>query len=154
MSEKVLNNLATDLFVTFSRFEYALKHTGFHKGDGDAQPNWRRFALSVDPKLMNSSSTELGVAIDYLLQHPPKKQVIRNGLLEWKEAKPNTNSKADLVLLYVRRVRNNLFHGGKFNGHWFVPERSEKLLRCSLVTLNACLKSSSDVRETYNSPHR
>ena len=90
------------------------------------------------------------VAIDYVLNNPPKKQVIQNGLLEWNDSRPNTNSKADLVLLYVRRVRNNLFHGGKFNDHWFAPERSEELLRYSLVILNACLEASPDVLKAYN----
>lgn len=150
MTEENLNKLATELFKTFARFEYALKASGFNNGDGDAQPNWRNFALSVEAQLQNPQTPELREAIDFMLQQSPKKQVIRNGLLEWDAAPPNTNSSADLILLYVRRVRNNLFHGGKFNGHWFAPERSEKLLRHSLVILEACLDASPQVKGAYN----
>jgi len=56
---------------------------------------------------------------------------------------------SDLVLQYVRRVRNNLFHGGKFNGRWFEPERSAELLIHCLTILNACLEVSPEVGEAY-----
>ena len=45
--EHELNSLATDLFRTFTRFEYALKAAGFHNGNGAAEANWRDFAVSV-----------------------------------------------------------------------------------------------------------
>ena len=151
MAKEILDNLATELFRKFARFEYALKASGFNDGDGEAKANWRNFALSVEAQLQNSQTSELREAINFMLQQPPKKQIIRNGLLEWDAAPPNTNSTADLILLYVRRVRNNLFHGGKFNGHWFAPERSEKLLRHSLVILEACLDASPQVKQAYNS---
>jgi hypothetical protein len=32
----------------------------------------------------------------------------------------STTTVSDLILNSVHRVRNNLFHGGKFNGRWFV----------------------------------
>lgn len=150
MTEQTLDELATELFKTFARFEYALKASGFNNGDGEAKPNWRDFALSVETQLQNSKSPELLKAITFMRQQPPKKQIIRNGLLEWDDAPPNTDSNADLVLLYVRRVRNNLFHGGKFNDHWFTPERSEELLRHSLVILYACLDASPQVKKAYD----
>lgn len=150
MSEKTLNDLAVELFKTFARFEYALKHSGFHKGEGSAEPNWFNFALSIESHLQNSQTLELREAIDFMLQHAPKKQVIRNGLLEWEINVPSTNSNADLILLYVRRVRNNLFHGGKFNGRWFDPERNENLLRRSLIILKACLDASPQVKQAYH----
>jgi hypothetical protein len=150
MPEAPLNHLAAELFRTFSRFEYSLKAAGFHRGDGDAEPDWRTFALSIEAGLQNPNGEELREAIDYILHNPPKKQVIRNGVLEWSDAPPTTNSRADLILLYVRRVRNNLFHGGKFNGRWFEPERSKVLLRCSLVILQGCLEASPQVRNAYD----
>lgn len=145
-----LERLAVRLFKEFARFEYALKAANFHNGDGDAEPNWRNFALSVEDALTHPQSDALREAIKYMLTHPPKKQVIRAGALDWDTVVPNANSRADLVLLYVRRVRNNLFHGGKFSGRWFDPERSEELLRHSLVILEACLAASPQVREAYN----
>ena len=32
-------------------------------------------------------------------------------------------------------MRNNLYHGAKFNGTWFDPQRSERLLGHGLVVL-------------------
>jgi len=147
--EEVLNQLATDMFRTFARFEYALKATGFHNGDGDAKPDWRSFAESVPAIFDNPADATLKEAVEYILKHPPKKQIIRDGNLMWSEATPGTNPQSNLVLQYVKRVRNTLFHGGKFNDHWFEPERSELLLRHSLTILNACLDASQDVREAY-----
>jgi hypothetical protein len=149
MSEAVLNSLAIDLFKMFSRFEYSLKAIGFHEGEGDAKANWREFALSIEHQLEDPKSDDLRVAITYILNNPPKKQVILNGKLVWNDSIPNTNSKADLVLLYVRRIRNNLFHGGKFNDHWFAPDRSEELLRYSLFILKGCLEVSPDLLKAY-----
>ena len=68
----------------------------------------------------------------------------------WSESKRQTDLEADLILLYVRRVRNNLFHGGKFNEHWFAPERSQKLLESSLIILYHCLDLSAPVKEAYD----
>ena len=84
------------------------------------------------------------------MEHPPKKQVVVNALIDWDEAAPQTNLRSDLVLIYVRRVRNNLFHGGKFNGRWFEPQRREVLLRHSLTILRACLAASEDVGRAFH----
>jgi hypothetical protein len=145
-----LDDLAGKLFQVFSRTEYALKASGFNKGDGTAEANWREFALKVDTLIANPSSLELKEAIDFFFNAPPKKQVIVGGVIQWEISEPQTNSHADKLLIYVRRVRNNLFHGGKFNGHWFDPERSEPLLRHSLTILTNCVESVSSVREAYH----
>ena len=150
MSE-ALDYLAFELFRTFARFEYALKITGFDYGDGAAKPNWRAFAESESVRNIFDNPTDnvLKTAIEYILTHPPKKQTIENGVLTWNEHPPSTDLQSDLVLTYVRRVRNNLFHGGKFNGRWFEPERSEELLKHSLTILHWCQKRSHDVGEAY-----
>jgi hypothetical protein len=147
--EDELNELFLKLFKMFARFEYALKAAGYHEGNGEANPNWRKFAESIPDVFDNPSTTELQTAINYLEQHPPKKQVVKDNVLEWKVSVPSTNLKSDLILLYVRRVRNNLFHGGKFNDRWFAPERSQELLCHSLTVLQACLDASPEVKKAY-----
>lgn len=144
-----LDRLAADMFRTFARFEYALKAAGFHNGNGAAKPNWRAFATTVTGLFDDPRSEGFSEAIEYILGHPPKQQVIAGGILSWSDALPDTNLKSDLVLQYVRRVRNNLFHGGKFNGRWFEPERSERLLNSSLVILETCIETSPEVGEAY-----
>ena len=141
-----LDKLAVELFRKFARIEYALKATGFHHGEGKAKPNWDKFASSVSGVLEKDPA--IAVAIEYIIEKPPKKQVIRNQLLEWEDATPNV-SKTHEILLCVRRVRNNLFHGGKFNGHWFAPERSKELLLHSLTILDACLRVSPALKEAF-----
>jgi hypothetical protein len=144
-----LDDLAAQMFRVFSRTEYALKAAGYNSGDGPAEANWGRFALDVEGLITNPPSAQLQEAIQFVFNAPPKKQVIVGGSIKWKTVEPSTNSRADKLLQYVRRVRNNLFHGGKFNGHWFEPERSEALLRHSLVILSSCVEAIPEVREAY-----
>jgi len=144
-----LDDLAGELFRVFSRTEYALKASGFNDGDGEAKANWKKFAFAVEAVITNPPSPAVQEAIDFFRNTPPKKQVIVGGVIQWELSEPQTNSGADKLLIYVRRVRNNLFHGGKFNGHWFDPERSEPLLRHSLTILTACVESIPSVRNAY-----
>tara|TARA_R110002124_G_scaffold86074_1_gene222852 strand:+ start:676 stop:1134 length:459 start_codon:yes stop_codon:yes gene_type:complete len=148
--DRGLDDLAFEFFKEFARAEYALKASGFHKGEGNAEANWPDFAEQVEPLIQNPSSEALEDAINFILQTPPKKQVIQEGVIQWSESPPNHPVKAENLLIYVRRVRNNLFHGGKFNGHWFAPERSEALLRHCLVILRACIDFVDSAREAYN----
>lgn len=145
-----LDHLAGELFQVFSRTEYALKASGYHKGDGIAEANWREFALDVENLIAQPRTQALREAINFFLSSPPKKQVIVGGIIQWEASDPATESEADRLLIYVRRVRNNLFHGGKFNGRWFAPERSEALLRHSLTILSVCVESVPSVREAYH----
>jgi hypothetical protein len=107
------------------------------------------FAQSVSDLFDDPAGEAFAEAVGYILMYPPRKQVIWDGRLVWSDAAPNTNIRSDLVLQYVRRVRNNLFHGGKFNGRWFDPERSAQLLRHCLTILHACLEASPAVGEAY-----
>jgi len=145
-----LNELAWELFHIFSRTEYALKASGFNKGDGAADADWRKFAIRIEAFVATPPSAELQAAIDYIFTTPPKKQVIVNGRIEWAILEPHTRSRADKLFLYIRRVRNNLFHGGKFNGHWFDPDRSEELLRHSITILQNAVNAVPSVREAYH----
>lgn len=145
-----IDDLAFQFFKTFARFEYALKAAGFHAGTGKAEPNWDSFAKSLNSLFEQHHEGELGEAVRYLLEQPPKVQMVNaDGELEWANKAENGPTACQL-LLYIRRVRNNLFHGGKFNGHWFAPERSEVLMRHSLTVLRACLEDSRDVKEAYD----
>lgn len=147
-SADLLDDIAIELFRRFARMEYALKAAGFHNGDGKAEANWDKFGCEIKGKL--EADPEITDAVDYMTKSPPKKQIVHNGQLEWESPTPNA-SKTHELLLCVRRVRNNLFHGGKFNGHWFAPERSEELLRHSLKILDACLRASPKLNEAFES---
>lgn len=85
-----LDLLATEWFRTFARFEYALKAAGFHNGHGTAEPNWRSFAESVAGFFDDPQNEILSEAVRYIRDHPPKKQIIADGNLDWHDAAPNT----------------------------------------------------------------
>ena len=143
--------LACELFKTFAQFEYCLKVTGYCVADraGNAKPNWEAFAKALPFSLKESEDPAVKAAVSYIFEAPPRKQVFEGGVLQWREAAPQTDNENDLILQYVRRVRNNLFHGGKFNGHFFDPERSRELLKHAISILTACILQSPKMLEAY-----
>jgi hypothetical protein len=151
-NHRELDQLAYQFFRQFSRSEYALKTVGHLKRpDGVAEADWKGFGDSVDEALHTVLRThdDLREACSYLLDMPPKKQVVRGGQLGWDDGKPDAKTDSSLLLQYVCRVRNNLFHGGKFNGQWFEPERSELLLQHSLTVPGYSVAQSPGVLEAY-----
>jgi hypothetical protein len=119
--------------------------------EGKAEANWDRFAAEIRDAFdqrMKSDPT-FCESVNYLTQHPPKEQRATAGELSWREKPAVPPGGSNAVLLYVRRVRNNLFHGGKFSHSWIDPDRSARLIRASLEVLRACLVLSDRVRNAY-----
>lgn len=141
-------DLTTSFSILFSRFEYALKQTGkYATGDlNGVKADWDKFARDHAQQFDPNKTSELKTAIDYLKAKPPKKQILKNGSLDWKNV-PNQNIPLlKLILDAVRRVRNNLFHGGKFqNGPEEEPGRDRELLNSCITVLKECLSLNSDV---------
>ena len=144
-----LDALSFEFFKLFSRFEYSLKAASFHTGEGNANPNWTTFAQDIHVNFQALQDEALDGAKQYILANPPKKQVIEQGNIKWSDSAPTQVNDTDLLLLYVRRVRNNLFHGGKFNGNWFAPQRSEELLNSSIIVLKQALEMNASVKQAF-----
>jgi len=134
-------DLVLEFFCTFSRFEYALKRGGF------ATPS-RDSSVAVDSDRFGNKLKKLGSdecapvlkACEYLLRHPPKKQILREERLTWTDTGDPSIPDVNQVLIYVRRVRNNLFHGGKFpDASIEEVARNKQLIQDSLAVLNAVL---------------
>ena len=108
--------LIFEFFMVFSRFEFALKYTGFRKViNGRVEPDWKKFGISIQDAFDIDKSPEIRRAFDYLLANQPKVQIFNGEKLEWQERSRNKND--DIVVQVidcVKGVRNNLFHGGKF----------------------------------------
>ncbi len=148
LETRVDHDLLLEFFLTFARFEYALKNSSYFvrhpenpKHPPPAEADWDRFATSLRDLFDPNKSTELAEAEWFLYESPPNKQVIVNGVCSWETPVRDPGlSKIEFLLRMVRCVRNNLFHGGK---HSIEPhettERTEKLLRNCLTVLNACL---------------
>jgi len=132
-----LDQLAFHFFKLFAQYESTLKEKGFFQADksGNVVVDWDRFANEVIGKGFEDELGELAPAAEYILDFPPKRQVVESGLVVWADV-PATEKSVQILFGHISRVRNNLFHGAKFNGSWFDPDRSELLLTHSLSVLN------------------
>ena len=139
--------LACEFFAVFSRFEFALKKEGYVYVNrfGRAAPDWNRFAESAASALDVEIGSDFEAAINYLTSESPQVQVSAQG---WSPAPLRGSTRASQAFDAVQRVRNNLFHGGKHTPH-SPPGRDEKLVRLSLVVLQACLAQDDNLRATY-----
>src|SRR5437773_2207072 len=77
-----------DFFVMFSRFEYSLKRANFIRSGIDyGAADWKRFARTIAEAFRSSSSPQLQESVNYLLTHPPKRQVPDRDGLKWEDEK-------------------------------------------------------------------
>ena len=138
--------------IYFARAEYALKRAHYIKGNEKrVDADWDRFASDTNGKFDAEVSEELSSAAKYLLNHPPKKQVLKNSKLAWADSSCGKQEVLPCLLVLVRRVRNNLFHGGKFP-LTPIPEvaRDRKLLQSSLIVLDAALQLNQKVARFFS----
>lgn len=137
---------------TFARCEYALKGSGFARGsENSVEANWDEFALSIDQHFSAVEDPAFKEAVSFLLAEPPRKQVLRDGQVDWKDAPPDRNlPQAQQVLLMVRRIRNNLFHGAKiWSPEYNNRERDIKLVKAGLIVMKQCIQISHEVHIAY-----
>ena len=144
--------LVCEFLGVFSRVEYALKATGHvQNNNGDARADWDTFANRISDGFERIEDDDFKRAVNYLSERPPLKQVIRQGILSYEERTlDNMTSRAAHVLLSVRTVRNNLFHGGKFLPAGEVDEgRDATLVQHSLTVLKYCVDLNQEVGTHY-----
>jgi len=143
--------IALEFFAVFSRFECALKCSEYVKGNNQrAEPDWDEYAkhLEKDSELKK----EINEAAKYILDKPPQKQIIKSRMVQWDKAH---NSESGILLIFklIGRVRNNLFHGGKYKGQYTINnKRDEELVKTCLTILYICLKDKeSSVTKAFES---
>lgn len=147
-------DLAIEFMATFSRLEYALKAAGYAIGHRNmVEAHWDKFANQIDDQFEQIETEKLIKAKSLLLDRPPRKQVFSQSDLRVMFREQNVDikqRKTQQLLVFVRTVRNNLFHGGKYlptgeqeNG------RNEDLVKASLQVLQACIALDERVRERY-----
>lgn len=145
--------LTYNFWGIFARCEYALKSSGFERAKaGSVEADWDKFATAVDWHFRRLVDPQFKEAVDFILLEPPRKQIFRNGHLQWEESNPDPKQpKAQQVLLMVRRVRNNLFHGAKI----WSPEydnrvRDIRLVESSILILENVMRLNQEVRLAYD----
>jgi len=147
-------DLACDYLAIFSRFEYALKAAGFAQANrGYAEPNWGGFGQSIAATFNPAATPELAASVAYLLANPPQRQSYSAAAgLSWSAVPvAATASQAEQLVAYVRCVRNNLFHGGKFLAPPAgSPDRDFQLVSCSLIVFGELLPLNNDVERAFS----
>ena len=138
------SDAAVRLFACFSRFEFALKESGYVRADrhGAAQPDWDKFAaLETLPATMEHLRISGGVA--ELFADPPKRQVAAGNHWTWAAAEPITDAVS--FIRAIKQVRNNLFHGGKAGTN----PRDDHLCDDAVACLIALLDLDPGVRNVF-----
>jgi hypothetical protein len=143
---KTLVPEASEFFVYFARFEYALKTLGGkylkgREGEG-AEANWDNFATRLGSSFWER--VKGNSEFQYFLDHPVKKQVVnKDGRLGWKCVPVSCIH--DLIHA-IGRVRNNLFHGGKYPPD---VSRDRDLLKQGRMILELALAECPELRKIF-----
>lgn len=140
-------DLVCEFFAVFSRFEFALKESGFvyANRNGRAAPDWDAFSAVAAGSLQFASDPALFQAINFLNREPPQVQI---SAFEWQLDPLRGVAPIATALDAAQRVRNNLFHGGKHTPH-SPPARDEALVRASLTVLLACVAQIPKLKAAY-----
>lgn len=135
---------AVALFAYFSRFEFALKEAGylFAGRSSRAQPDWQRFArLPAVAAVFGRLKRDEQVLL--LIETPPREQILQGGMMDWRDPPPVADAEA--LVEAVKRVRNNLFHGGKSGA----DPRDDALCAAATLALSALLEADDSVRAAF-----
>lgn len=145
-------NGAFELFCAFSRFEYALKAHPSHRycrpGPGHSTTSaWERLASDLTEACFDDIAAR-GVA-PTIREQPPKRQVALEAVdgyaPEWETPPEPTTTKS--LIDAVKRVRNNLFHGGKHGTPDFA--RDPLLIAEALEVLGEILSRDEDLERLF-----
>lgn len=145
--------LVLRFFGVFSRFEYALKRSGFVKGQDQVEPDWNTYANGLRGKFQSVDDPGFSDAVNALIDAPPRKQIFTGSRLDWKDTVVGAGEQHESYVLHlVRIVRNNLFHGGKYPlpvGPLEDVGRNSLLIKASLTVLKQCLRLSPDLKAVF-----
>ena len=142
--------LVSEFFAVFARFEYAMKASHYCKSDqwNNAVPDWPALKQNLGPTLENTTDRDLRRAMEFLLDAPPLVQKCVDGAPNFQVVPLAGNSKGAKVLNAAKRVRNNLFHGGKHTPH-SPPARDTELIEAALCVLQHCLEMDQELAGEY-----
>jgi hypothetical protein len=139
-------------FLFFARIEYALKRADFtcKTEKGDAMADWGKYARSVAGLTEKNKEERFRAAVSLLKDEPPKKQIVSSGRLAWSADRYTGPFDLARIFDLLHRVRNNLFHGGKFpEGPEEETSRDQELLDACINITQACLDSDEHLRHCF-----
>ncbi|MCK9420813.1 MAG: hypothetical protein M0R70_15765 [Nitrospirae bacterium] len=137
-------------FLFFSRFEYALKRAGYVTNTEEAKADWQKYARKNIELLENNKEEPVNKAIALLTNLPPKKQILSKGQLGWSVDHFNGVFGLGRLFTLLCRIRNNLFHGGKFpEGPEEDISRDRDLIDAGITIMQACLDADEMLRQSF-----
>ena len=143
-------DLVFDFIWFYSVFECALKQEGYLKSQkGIANADWKKFTIDIKDSFSKIEKDSFKKAIEYISENPPKQQYIQYSKLKWRNLNIKDKfSNEERVLLMVKTIRNNLFHGGKYQeGQILEVERSSELINAALEILLGCVSLHKGLTE-------
>ena len=139
------------LFKVMMRLEFGLKETAYCQTarNQNAEVDWDRFANeSLGASFFDAMKAAGNVNV--LLQKPPKRQIVdEQGYLDWEKVGAVSNIQE--LIGSLRRVRNNLFHGGKSGDP--DKDRNDALVGNALSLVDAILQHDHDLRTMFEGNH-
>ncbi|WP_125997908.1 hypothetical protein [Sphingobium yanoikuyae] len=144
------SSLVYEFVAAFMRFEYAMKATDYcRQGNyNNAEPNWNDLKTKLGPLILDSNP-KTKAAVRYLNRWPPKVQKYESGQAIFREVPLVGETNGGRAIEAAKRVRNNLFHGGKHTAH-SKPKRDENLIRCAIKILDACLENDAVLKTEFD----
>lgn len=145
-------DLIFQFFWSFAAFECAMKRAGFCRAGRYemAEPNWRSFETGIRETALASESFK--VAAKRLIELAPRCQVVVAGKLGWQTAAQGKADDVEYALFLLRTVRNNLFHGGKYEHGGPVQDvaRDTEILTAGMALLGECYELDNRVHLHVN----
>jgi hypothetical protein len=121
---------------SFIGFEVKLKRLNYFKKSvkrKNVEVDWDSFEKDYREVILviaNNSDKHT----KYLLTNPPKKMCVKDNLITFDRTV--TDDAAKELMISLRAIRNNLFHGGKFDGEELSgSERNMTLLKSAIFVL-------------------
>ena len=136
------------LFKVMMRLEFALKDIGYCVPGRQqaAEVNWECY---TNDKLGSPFWEMIKTApeVQTLIETPPKKQIVdQGGSLVWQQ--PGAVSSIQDLIGATRRVRNNLFHGGKSGDP--DADRNTRLYAAALFVVDQILRADDVLQTSFS----
>jgi hypothetical protein len=139
------HRLFQDFFFVFSRFEYAMKRSGYaREGKSPVEPAWWTLGERMRD-LEVPKGSELDEAVTYLCKYPP---LYLRAVDDWQPSQLRGETPFERAIDAAKTVRNNLFHGEKKAGPAAYP-RDDALMNAALMVLSACLENNEALLAAY-----
>lgn len=145
------STMILDFFIIFSRFEYALKSSGYIPDKKKSKPeiDWKNFKEEIKDEFKLEEvkhPNEMELFEDF------KTQYIYKGTLKWREFNiDSTKSDAEIIIDIVKTIRNNLFHGAK-NTEYCTgvdEKRDENLLLYGIKAIEKLIEAEKEVKTNF-----